>query len=275
MNRRRNGDVVTSAGDYTLLEPGTSVSIDLGLGCPTIKIGAALSSQVGVVKGELPPGGGFQIPHWHEDLDEVFFVLEGEIEYLLDRVWRRAVGGSTVFVPAGTAHAFRNATSDRSGRQLVVGPVEVTELIAEQGASARAVGGRPRTLSLAPRQATGREQGCKEWRANDDRDRTNHREVGGRKGRAPGPDWGEVHNRRRRPASGSRWWSIRSRPARWQRRCIDMPARTSTALCSRAEWEPSWAIRSSTPMPGAWFSSPAASGTPSGTPAIGPPESSN
>ncbi|MBV9049365.1 MAG: cupin domain-containing protein [Solirubrobacterales bacterium] len=123
---------MTSVGDYMLLAPAAGRRIDLGLGRPTIKVGAALSDQVGMVEGEVPPGGGFQIPHWHENLDEVFYVLEGEIEFLLDGYWRRAVAGSTVFVPAGTAHAFRN-TSGRPARQLVVGSVEVAELIAELG----------------------------------------------------------------------------------------------------------------------------------------------
>jgi quercetin dioxygenase-like cupin family protein len=62
--------------------------------------------------------------------DEVFYVLDGEIEFLLDGEWHQASAGSTVFVPAGTVHAFRNAR-DRPARQLVVGPVEVAELIAE------------------------------------------------------------------------------------------------------------------------------------------------
>ena len=96
-----------------LLKRAAGRRIDLGLGCPTIKIGAPLSDQVGMVEGEVPSGGGFQIPHWHEDLDEVFYVLEGEIEFLLDGHWRRAVAGSTVFVPAGTVHAFRNASDRR------------------------------------------------------------------------------------------------------------------------------------------------------------------
>jgi uncharacterized cupin superfamily protein len=106
--------------------------VDLGLGCPTVKIGRSLSGQVGVVEGELPPGGGFAVPHWHEDLDEVFYVLEGEIEFLLDGQWRPVGAGSMVFVPAGTVRAFRNA-SDRPACQLVVGPPEVAELISELG----------------------------------------------------------------------------------------------------------------------------------------------
>jgi uncharacterized cupin superfamily protein len=85
-----------------------------------------------VVEGELPPGGGFQVPHWDEHLDEVFYVLEGEIESLLDGQWRRVAAGGTVFVPAGSVHASRNA-SDRPARQLVVGPAEIAELISELG----------------------------------------------------------------------------------------------------------------------------------------------
>jgi uncharacterized cupin superfamily protein len=114
------------------LQPGAGASLDLPVGCPTVKVVRPLSDQVGIVEGEVPPGGGFQIPHWHEDLDEVFYVLEGEVEFLLDGGWRRASAGTTIFVPAGTVHAFRNA-SNRPARQLVIGPAEVAELIAELG----------------------------------------------------------------------------------------------------------------------------------------------
>lgn len=123
---------MTSVGSYTVLEPGAGVRIDLGRGRPTVKVAGSLSGQVGVVEGELSPGDGFPVPHWHEDLDEVFYVLEGEIEFLLDGQWRPVGAGGTVFVPAGTVHAFRNA-SERPARQLVVGPPEVAELISELG----------------------------------------------------------------------------------------------------------------------------------------------
>lgn len=123
---------MTSVSRCTVLEPGAGLRIDLGLGCPTVKVGPLLSGQVGMVDGELPSGGGFPVPHWHEDLDEVFYVLEGEVEFLLEGQWRRVGAGSTVFVPAGCVHAFRNASS-RPARQLVVGQVEVVELISELG----------------------------------------------------------------------------------------------------------------------------------------------
>ncbi len=71
---------MAAVGAGALVAPGAGVPIELGLGRPTIKIGPPLTTQIGLVESELPPGGGFSIPHWHEDLYEVFYVLEGEID---------------------------------------------------------------------------------------------------------------------------------------------------------------------------------------------------
>lgn len=138
---------MTSVGDCTLLAPGGGVWIDRRLRCLTINVGAASSRQVGVVEGEVPPGGGFQVPHWREDVDEVFYVLEGEVEFLLDGQGRRAVPSSTGFVPVCTVHAFRNA-SGRPGRQLGVGARGGRRV------PARAAGGGSRTPPLALRRPT-------------------------------------------------------------------------------------------------------------------------
>ncbi len=120
----------------TLVPPGAGPSIELGLGRPTIKVGPPLSTRIGLLESELPPGGGFRIPHWHEDLYEVFYVLDGEIEYLLDQDWHRAPAGTTVFIPAGAVHAFRNA-SDRPARHLVAGPPQAIEMLTELGSHPR------------------------------------------------------------------------------------------------------------------------------------------
>ena len=127
---------MATVGAGTLVAPGAGISVELGLGRPTIKIGPPLTTQIGLVESELPPGGGFPVPHWHEDLYEVFYVLEGEIDYLLGRQWRCAPAGTTVFIPAGTVHAFRNS-SGRPARQLVAGPPGAVALITELGACPR------------------------------------------------------------------------------------------------------------------------------------------
>jgi quercetin dioxygenase-like cupin family protein len=69
----------------------------------------------------MPPGGGFPFGHVHEDWEEVFYVLEGEVEYRLGEAWLPAPTGSTICVPPGAVHAFRNSSQTpgraRAGRR--------------------------------------------------------------------------------------------------------------------------------------------------------------
>jgi len=63
----------------------------------------------------VPPGGG-PPPHRH-DFEEMFTILEGEIELTFRGETLRASAGSTVNVPANAPHAFKNK-SDRPARML-------------------------------------------------------------------------------------------------------------------------------------------------------------
>ena len=63
----------------------------------------------------IPPGGG-PPPHRH-DFEEMFTILEGEIELTFRGETHRASAGSTVNVPANAPHAFKNM-SDRPARML-------------------------------------------------------------------------------------------------------------------------------------------------------------
>jgi len=63
----------------------------------------------------VPPGGG-PPPHRH-DFEEMFSVLEGEIEVAFRGKKSVARAGETVNVPANAPHAFTNA-SDRPARLL-------------------------------------------------------------------------------------------------------------------------------------------------------------
>jgi uncharacterized cupin superfamily protein len=115
-----------------VITPGEGSTHDFGRARPSIKVGPAAGSRLlGLLESKLQPGGGFAVPHWHDDFEEIFYVLEGEIEYLLGDTWTQTIAGTTVFVPPGTVHAFRNS-STRPARHLVVGaPAEVMDLIAE------------------------------------------------------------------------------------------------------------------------------------------------
>ena len=79
----------------------------------------------------VPPGRG-PPPHRH-DFEEMFHVLEGEIEVTFRGVPSVARTGDTVNVPANAPHAFRNA-SDLPARMLcMVSPSGLERYFAEFG----------------------------------------------------------------------------------------------------------------------------------------------
>lgn len=63
----------------------------------------------------VPPGGG-PPPHRH-DFEEMFTVLDGEIELTFRGEVHRATAGTTVNIPANAPHSFKN-NSDRPARLL-------------------------------------------------------------------------------------------------------------------------------------------------------------
>jgi len=53
-------------------------------------------------------------PHSHDE-DDVFYVLEGTMSFLIDDRWVDAPKGSFVIAPGGTTHDFQNRSSARAG----------------------------------------------------------------------------------------------------------------------------------------------------------------
>jgi mannose-6-phosphate isomerase-like protein (cupin superfamily) len=52
--------------------------------------------------------------HMHEE-DDVFFVIEGTMSFLVGGAWIDAPKGSLVIAPGGTEHDFENRTAARAG----------------------------------------------------------------------------------------------------------------------------------------------------------------
>jgi len=74
----------------------------------TFKLGAAQTGgKFCVAVGEIKPGGG-PPPHAHRNEDEMFYILEGTFEFLLGDRTEVHGPGTTVFVPKGNLHTFRN-----------------------------------------------------------------------------------------------------------------------------------------------------------------------
>jgi quercetin dioxygenase-like cupin family protein len=77
--------------------------------------GEQTAGRYTLIDMHVPPGGG-PPPHRH-DFEEMFTVLEGEIEVTFRGEARIAHAGSTLNIPANAPHAFKN-TSNQPARLL-------------------------------------------------------------------------------------------------------------------------------------------------------------
>lgn len=70
----------------------------------------------------LDPGFPGPQPHVHRKHEELFYVLEGELEYLVGDEGRLLGPGSFIHIPPGTVHDFRNSGSLRARCLMVSSP---------------------------------------------------------------------------------------------------------------------------------------------------------
>jgi oxalate decarboxylase/phosphoglucose isomerase-like protein (cupin superfamily) len=123
----------------------------------TLKAGAEQSETWSTFEAEVAPG--FDVgAHLHHQAEEVFYVLEGELDLLAFqpaatggddwRTWQSKDGatvfrggpGSFMFVPAGCPHAFFNPGSEPARMLFLVSPAghevylqELSDLLAASG----------------------------------------------------------------------------------------------------------------------------------------------
>jgi mannose-6-phosphate isomerase-like protein (cupin superfamily) len=71
----------------------------------------SVSGNYDMVIGETPPNVPGPPPHYHSGLNELFMVLEGEMEFVIDGKARKVVKGESVDLPPNVLHTFRNAGS--------------------------------------------------------------------------------------------------------------------------------------------------------------------
>jgi quercetin dioxygenase-like cupin family protein len=112
---------VTRQGQSVVLAPGVGRDISLGdAGTVTLKAVATDSGgTLSAYEFATPPATAGPPLHLHRTWDEAFYVLEGEMTFLIDGRTHAAPAGSFVFVPRGMLHTFWNG-SDAPARQLVV-----------------------------------------------------------------------------------------------------------------------------------------------------------
>jgi quercetin dioxygenase-like cupin family protein len=95
--------------------PGLPIVAVAGGAYTIVLSGAQTGGRYSLIDMLVPPGGG-PPPHRH-DFEEMFSVLEGEIELTFRGATHRAGAGTVVNIPANAPHAFRNV-SDRPAHLL-------------------------------------------------------------------------------------------------------------------------------------------------------------
>lgn len=68
-----------------------------------------VSGNYDMVIGETPPNVPGPPPHLHAGLNELFMVLEGEMEFVVNGEIKKVKQGETVDLPPKVVHTFKNA----------------------------------------------------------------------------------------------------------------------------------------------------------------------
>ena len=115
--------------------------------------GADTGGRYCLIDMHVPPGGG-PPPHRH-DFEEMFSVLDGEIEVMFRGQTEMASAGATVNIPANAAHAFRNVSELPARLLCMCTPPGLDQFFLE-------IGDRVATRSAPPPVLSEEERG---WRA--------------------------------------------------------------------------------------------------------------
>jgi len=77
-----------------------------------------------------PPGGG-PGPHYHEREDEWFYIVEGQVSFLMNGSWVDVFPGDSVYSPRGSIHAFKNKTDQPIRVFMNIAPAGFERFFAE------------------------------------------------------------------------------------------------------------------------------------------------
>ncbi len=114
-------------------------------------VGENTGGSLVLLEALVPPQGG-PPPHIHHAEDEFFWLLEGELEFLVDGRTFMADAGSFVYCPKGTTHRFKNVGTQTARNAGGVHAGGDRRDVLRGGSS-----GNGRLLPLAPRPRGDRE----------------------------------------------------------------------------------------------------------------------
>lgn len=104
-----------SSTDALILAPGQGRSYDCGTMTAVFKADEnETDARYSISEWYLEPNSGGPGAHLHEENDEVFYVIEGTVSFLVGDHWVDAERGTFLRIPANTLHDFANRTDHKA-----------------------------------------------------------------------------------------------------------------------------------------------------------------
>ena len=105
-----------------VVRPGAGRPYEMGgMHARFLADGAETAGRYNVSEWWLEPHTLGPGAHSHDE-DDVFYVLAGTMDFLVDDEWIAAPVGSFVLVPGGTTHTFKNSGDERTGALNIGAP---------------------------------------------------------------------------------------------------------------------------------------------------------
>lgn len=106
----RAEDIPAASSRGLVLRPGTGRVIRTSAELTVKASGRREHADFAFVENVVPGHWSGRGPHFHRRHEELFYVVEGELQFLLDAETIEAPAGTFVGAPPGVVHAFRNVT---------------------------------------------------------------------------------------------------------------------------------------------------------------------
>jgi len=121
---------------------GTNLSI-AGNAYQIIISGKETEGKFAIINMLVPPGGG-PVPHAHPDIQESFYVLEGEVEFKTESEKYTAKKGAFVSIPLnGPIHCFKNISNADARLLCTVTPSGLDEFFTKVSTTTAHLSGPP------------------------------------------------------------------------------------------------------------------------------------
>lgn len=111
-----------------ILQPGEGRSVQIRTSTCTFKVtGQDTHGHFGLFEFVMAAGTEGASPHIHKRLTEIFYVVEGEVELVLNQDRVSAAPGALMLVPENTPHGFSNPGSTPAKLLIMFCPADSRE----------------------------------------------------------------------------------------------------------------------------------------------------